>query len=131
MRDAGGIEYDTPQTHILHPRAMDGKLYSPHISLCLRSSAFRTVRACIRPPSLSVMQMYGGTITLVFPRGPSISTFEPTSLLRFIRCCCCCGIDATLKVTSGGIESGARPILERGAAVVENLLATVGARREA
>lgn len=66
----------------------------------------------MRFSSLDAMLMYGGTSIDIFPRGPSISTVRGGSVRLTLRPCFDVSGSSMRNVTSGGSESGARPILE-------------------
>ena len=101
--------------------------YAPHISLCARSSALSILSVFVCPPSSLPILIYAGIGSVIFPFGPVISTVEPccVRLMPLLpeRCGAAC---VTVKLTSGGSESGARPILERVGGVVEKPEVCVG-----
>ena len=74
---------------------------------------------CVRVSSLEAMLTKGGISMFIFPSGPSISTLLSGSVRLIPRLCRFGGVSRIRNVTSGGSESGARPILELHFAVDE------------
>jgi len=66
------------------------------------------------------MLMYGGIVTLSFPSGPSTSTVESLMILLPLTPFLWTGGGMKRNVTSGGKDSGTRPILDLQVCEVEN-----------
>lgn len=90
----------------------------PHISLCFLTSLSSTLTYAFLAPSSCSTITNGGIDRLSLPNGPSISIVDvgATAALRLFFLTG--GI--MLKLTSGGIDSGARPICDARFGVDEN-----------
>ena len=99
------------------------------MALCSLSCSSSMLSCCCMPSSLDAMLMYAGIVMLIFPFGPVISTTDSGSCRLMFRPWRFGAAFMTVKVTSGGSESGARPILDGHGEVVEKWEVCAGVGR--